>query len=487
MSEPNGPGSNDTNPKKHNEHEVTDPITHLPLTIHDADNVELERIPPPPSFSEKMIREKSGADMKEETNARHSDMEDAVEEIVHGNWWEDPIGDQRRTRMQTSGVAAVSAALGAFGSLLLWSFIDKLLGSGGGGRTSWIGFFFAPFACCFLGLGVGAAAMSLGIYQHRPEPEAESQIKNHDPHEVVSNTLNTLYLNTYSFCSQTKSQNRDETSPESAEWLNSFLHSVWPIVNPALFTSISDMLEDAMQVTLPKLVHGVRVADMGQGSESVRILGVRWLNAGSAAKDVDGMKAEEGDFVNMEIALAYRAKETTSKGIRGRSANAHLLMEFFVSGGVMIPVWVDLTGFLATARVRFQLTPNPPFLSLMTVTLLGLPKVTLNCTPLAKGFLNVMDIPGLSNWIQSSINMAVQEYVAPKSLTMDLKTLLMGREKMDTNAAGVIIVTVCRAEDFKDGDGGKVFKSAEGKKGDLYVTLGWSKWGKPLWSTRYVF
>ncbi|KAF4614105.1 hypothetical protein D9613_007866 [Agrocybe pediades] len=469
MSEPNGPGSNDKNPTKHNEHQVTDPVTHLPLTIHDADQVELERIPPPPStIDEKKIREQRGADTKEETNARHSDMEDVVEEMVHGKWWEDPIGDQRRTRTQTSAVAAVSAALGSFASLVLWSLTGKLFGSGDG-RMSWFSFFLTPFMCCFLGIGVGAVSMSLGLYQHRPDPLVESQIKeNHDPHKLE------------------KATNKDETSPESAEWLNAFLHSVWPVVNPALFTSVADMLEDAMQVTLPKLVHGVRVADIGQGSESVRILGIRWLDAGSAAKDVDGMKAEEGDFVNMEIAMAYRAKETTSKGIRGRSANAHLLMEFFVSGGVMIPVWVDLTGFLATMRVRFQLTPNPPFLSLMTLTLLGLPKVTLKCTPLAKGFLNVMDIPGLSNWIQSSINLAVQEYVAPKSLTMDLKTLLMGREKMDTDAVGVVVVTICNAEGFKDGDGGKILKSSEGQKGDVYVTIGWSKWGKPLWSSRVV-
>jgi len=288
------------------------------------------------------------------------------------------------------------------------------------------------------------------------------------------------------FFVQEKTLNKSESAPESAKWLNSFLHSLWPIVNPSLFTSVADMLEDTMQATLPKMIHGVRVADVGQGSEAIRILGIRWLDAGSAAKDVDGMKAEEGDFINMELAVAYRAKDTTSKGIRGRSANAHLLMEFFVSGGMVIPVWVDLTGFLATVRVRFQLTPNPPFLSMMTLTLLGLPKVTMKCTPLAKNFLNVMDVPGLNNWLQSSINLAVQEYVAPRSLNMDLKTILMGRPKMDTDAVGVVVLTVRRAEGFKEGDDGKLLKSSEGQKGDAYVTIGWSKWGKPLWSTRYA-
>jgi Ca2+-dependent lipid-binding protein len=247
------------------------------------------------------------------------------------------------------------------------------------------------------------------------------------------------------------------------------------------------MLEDALQATLPKPIHGVRVADIGQGSEPMRILGIRWLDAGEAAEEKDGMKAEEGDFVNLEVAVSYRSRSTKGSGLRDRSGNAHLLTEFLVAGGMVLPVWVELTGMLATARIRIQLTPNPPFFSLLTLTLLGQPKTTMICTPLAKNFLNVMDIPGLSGWLQRSVDAAIAEYVAPMSLNMDLKTILMGREKMDTDAMGVIIITIRSAKDFKEGDAGILFTSRNGKKGDGYVTAGWSKWGKPLWSTRSVF
>ncbi|KAK0485958.1 hypothetical protein IW261DRAFT_1548948 [Armillaria novae-zelandiae] len=240
--------------------------------------------------------------------------------------------------------------------------------------------------------------------------------------------------------------------PETAAWLNSFLATVWPIINPALFTSVSDMLEDALQATLPKLVHGVRVADIGQGSEPLRILGVRSLNADETA-------------VNLELAVAM-------PGLTGRSRNAHLLMEFYLSGGVVLPVWVELTGLVAKMRLRVQLMPNPPFLSFMTLTLLGQPK-------LAKNFLNIMDIPGLSDWLQSAIDMAVGQYVAPRSLNLDLKTLLTGKEKTDTDAIGVIVITLKSAEGFRNGDEGK-------KQGDPYVSVGWGKWGKPFCSTRII-
>ena len=289
--------------------------------------------------------------------------------------------------------------------------------------------------------------------------------------------------------SQKTSTKKPQKAPESAAWMNNLMSSIWPIVNPALFNSVADMLEDVMQGSLPKLVKGVRVADFGQGNESMRILGVRWLEAGDAAEDKHGMSGEEGDFANFEIAVAYRARpgkqSASSGGLRRRSQNAHLLIEFWTAGGLRLPVWVEVKGFLATMRVRFQLTPNPPFLSLATITFLGQPKVKVSCVPMAKNFLNVMDLPFVDTYLQKSIDEAVGMYVAPRSLTLDLKTLLTGREKMDTEAIGTLYVRVISSVSFKDGDGGKQWLPASHKRGDPYVTVGWGKYGKALWTTRY--
>ena len=88
--------------------------------------------------------------------------------------------------------------------------------------------------------------------------------------------------------------------------------------------------------------------------------------------------------------------------------------------------------------------------------------------------------------LSDAINSVAEMYVAPRSLTLDLKTLLSGREKMDTDAVGVLIVTIKRAHGFQNGDKVKFWQKQGDQKGDLYVTLSWSKWGKPLWSTRCV-
>ena len=133
--------------------------------------------------------------------------------------------------------------------------------------------------------------------------------------------------------------------------------------------------------------------------------------------------------------------------------------------------------------MRLQLTPDPPFFSLCTLTFLGQPKVDLSCVPLIKKGPNLMDLPLISHFVQSSVDAAMAEYVAPKSLTLDLKDMLMGDDfKKDTNARGVIMVTIKRAFDFKEGDAGITF--IKNGSADPYVSVGWAKFGKPLWSSR---
>ncbi|KAF6745721.1 meiotically up-regulated 190 protein [Ephemerocybe angulata] len=443
-----------------NQRLVTDPVTHQRVQIRDVSKLELEQLPPPPTDKEE--KERIAADDGASSDKRHERMDALVQEITHGNWWDDPLGDQRRTRVQTALVAGASAGAGAFGGILCyWSLMGR-----GSGLT--IDLIALVIGCICLSGAVAFASVSFRLIQE--DAKTAPDVKDHERKDIR----------------RLLEHNGSSDGPETVAWLNCFLKSLWPIVNPALFVSVADILEDSLQATLPKFIYGVRVADLGQGSEPIRLLGIRWLDAGKAGKEVEGMQAEEGDYINLETSVAFRAKETTGKGLRGRSANLHILMEFYLAGGVVLPAWVELTALLATTRMRISLTPNPPFLSMMTLTLLGKPKVTLKCTPLAKNFLNVMDIPMLSNWIQSSIDSVMEEYVAPRSINLDLKAMLAGRPKMDTDALGVVIITIRKAQGFWEEQPKTFLKNPMAKGADLYITAGWSKWGKPLWSTRII-
>jgi Ca2+-dependent lipid-binding protein len=92
-------------------------------------------------------------------------------------------------------------------------------------------------------------------------------------------------------------------------------------------------------------------------------------------------------------------------------------------------------------RLRLQLAPGPPFFSLCTLTFIGQPRADLSCVPLSKYLLNLMNVPLISSFVQTSIDAALAKYVVPKSLTLDLKDMLIGDDfKKDTVTRGVIVI-----------------------------------------------
>ncbi|KAF2876244.1 meiotically up-regulated gene 190 protein [Massariosphaeria phaeospora] len=509
---------NETDPKKARkamkkfnadgtERQVTDPVTHLPVKIHDFTTKEMKRTPHngPPAGSEHQSATGGAAMNKSEhdLNEEAQDAQDAhtvMEALFPPPDFEvtrEELTDVYKKAM-TAGLGIVSVSLTAV--VALFQFTRS--------STGWSRAFFTLVE---IGVSLGvSAAVILGVRQW-----TENKIRGVWDTEVW-----------HAERQQGKKLAKSQTA-ESAQWLNSLLASIWPLINPDLFLSVSDTLEDVMQASLPKMVRMVSVDDIGQGSEALRILGVRWLPTGAAAKSVSqdgqlqsnneekndrsvpgegevqsdlddknqddegegenidqGMEAEEGDFVNVEIAFAYRPS-TGRKGMKERAKNAHLYMAFYMFANVKLPVWVELHGMVGTMRLRLQLTPDPPFFSLCTLTFLGQPRVDLACIPLIKKGPNLMDLPLISSFVQSSVDAAMAEYVAPKSLTLDLKDMLMGDDfKKDTNARGVLAITIKHASDFKQGDAG--FGPFKGGSADPYVSVGWAKFGKPLWSTRVL-
>lgn len=59
--------------------------------------------------------------------------------------------------------------------------------------------------------------------------------------------------------------------------------------------------------------------------------------------------------------------------------------------------------------------------------------------PLVQKGLNIMDLPLISSFVQTSVDAAAAEYVAPKSIAVPLKDILAGRDyKLDPRARGII-------------------------------------------------
>ncbi|TFK47021.1 hypothetical protein OE88DRAFT_1666844 [Heliocybe sulcata] len=315
-------------------------------------------------------------------------------------------------------------------------------------------------------------------------------------------------------------QQRGETfsppTPESVEWMNALLKLVWGLINPDMFVPVIDMVEDVLQASLPNFIEAVRLTDVGQGTNPVRIVSMRalpdqpghpkypqeeWVgldkdtqskikaeqeNKKSQAQNADPAAAEidndqSGDYLNYEISLSYQALPGQSRRLRFH--NIHICLEFFLSAfdwfRVPIPIYAIVEGFVATARMRVQFVQQPPFVRNLTVTLMGVPQVEVSVEPFTTKLPNVLDLPLVKGFVEMAIAAACAEFVAPKSMTINLAQMLMGDGiKKDTKALGVLVVTIHHAEDI----------SAQDSNGlsDPYIVLAYAKFGKPLYSTRII-
>ncbi|KAM7200717.1 hypothetical protein V8F20_005219 [Naviculisporaceae sp. PSN 640] len=507
----------------HGGREVTDPVTHLPITIHDMTDKMLksapENQPGVGTVADHRTSTGGGAGSKSSEQLEHEKREmDSGHEGMRTLFPPPDFEDTKQELMRVYKDALMFGLAGASVLGLLALMAVSFIGPSGLGKLGSTGLGGIAIAWAVAAGGIlFLVNQTTGWLTMKVEAIFEDETWDSARQQEISSTRS------------------GQEMPESVAWLNSLLASVWPLINPDLFASIVDTLEDVMQASLPKVVRMVSVDDIGQGSEAFRILGVKWLPTGAANKSVgsdgslenpkgdndrtvsgqgeshdsgnggeverggqekddkeqeedqeaieEGMEAEEGDFVNMELAFSYRAR-SSGKSLKKKVRNAHLYLKFYLPGGIAVPVWVELRGIVGIMRVRLQLTPDPPFFELCTLTFLGQPRADLSCVPLSKHSLNLMDVPLISSFVQSAIDAALAEYVAPKSLTLDLKDMLMGEDfKKDTLTRGVIMVFVKQARGFKHGDGG--ITSSSGTS-DSYVTVSWGKFGKPVGCTRII-
>ncbi|OIW26637.1 hypothetical protein CONLIGDRAFT_634886 [Coniochaeta ligniaria NRRL 30616] len=508
--------------------EVTDPVTHLPVMMRDMTDRDLTAAPENEPGAGTHHRRKTGA-----ANKSQEELDAEQDELNRGTagmrrLFPPPDFEDTKNEMARVYRIAIGAGLGIISAIALLALVvistlhsghtqrtNWFAGDDHGRKASWSWMWITITLTSTAAIAFGVTFVISSWLSKKVESIFDDETWDADRNE------------------EDKTVESDAELPESTAWLNSLLSSVWPLINPDLFSSLADTLEDVMQASLPKVVRMVSVDDLGQGSEAFRILGIRWLPTAAAGQSVDkqgnlksskgndraapgegqiedgekndqsqksdgekqntnaqeeeamreGMEAEEGDFVNLELAFAYRAR-SSGKSIQSKAKNAHLYLKFYLPGGIAVPVWVELKGMIGIMRLRLQLTPDPPFFELCTLTFLGQPRASLSCVPLSKHSLNLMDVPLLSSFVQSSIDAALAEYVAPKSLTLNLKDMLVGDDfKKDTSARGVVMVHIKYAKDFKDGDGG--IGPMQGSS-DSYVTVAWGKFGKPISSTRII-
>ena len=358
--------------RDHAPREVTDPVTHLKVMVHDTTDKELQTVPenePAPGSNHRSATSAS-TDFKTQPELDQERQEQQATHIQMEKLFPPP--SLAATKENIASVYSLAFTVGLV-SLLLIALVllvgSHLITGRSDRQSSWSRILLLSSLLLVFGVIAGGGII-WGI------------------RGWLLNRINDIWDDeVWDSARKQEQENVNSPTPESTQWFNSLLSSIWPLINPDLFTSLADTLEDVMQASLPKLVRMVSVEDLGQGNEAIRILGIRWLPTGAAAKTVskdgevkndreesdrkvpgqgevddetkpddegsskdgqskgdeqkdgdeqnvaEGMEAEQGDFVNIEVGFSYRAS-SSGKGIKEKSKNAHLFLAFYLPGGI---------------------------------------------------------------------------------------------------------------------------------------------------------
>lgn len=87
-----------------------------------------------------------------------------------------------------------------------------------------------------------------------------------------------------------------------------------------------------------------------------------------------------------------------------------------------IPIWIAVESIVGTVRLRCQMVSQPPFIRNVTFTLMGVPAIEASAIPLAKALPNVLDLPLISGFVQSSIAAATSIYASPAQLVLSRRS-----------------------------------------------------------------
>jgi Ca2+-dependent lipid-binding protein len=282
--------------------------------------------------------------------------------------------------------------------------------------------------------------------------------------------------------------------PESVEWMNSLVETLWATLQQSFFDGIAEQVNDMIKPYIPENIPAtVKITELGHGCHSVRVLSMRSLpdsefgdlvpthgldKSGSVeqAKERENAAAREegGVFYNLEIAIAYHESP-----FRPRKDHMHVDILAMV-GPVPVPIYVHVKEFLATIRIRLQMHPDLPFLKNVTFALTENPKVN-SCVSLgAPWALDLLNLPIIDNLLVSQIDAASADFVQPKSMSLDMTVYVGGSDqKENTDAIGVLFVKIHRARNLAKQD-------TRGPGADPYLTIAFSKYEKPMYATRII-
>ncbi|WWD03589.1 hypothetical protein V865_001643 [Kwoniella europaea PYCC6329] len=220
--------------------------------------------------------------------------------------------------------------------------------------------------------------------------------------------------------------------------------------------------------------------DLQQHEEKQGVYGERKHGGqNDEAIDMNEDDPNAGQYVNYQVGFEYKRSRDAEKKGRGLHCLAYFGWGIKGVAGSEIPVYIDVLSIKGTVNLRLLLSATPPFVRTGTFSFPKLPEYDVSAQPLKKGAFNAMEIPGMKQYVKQSITEVASAFVSPQSYTLDLDRLLLGQESaLRTTNIGVLRIIIHNAEDLPKVD---TMGSC-----DPYVSIGMSKYHKPVFSTRTI-
>ncbi|KAJ3410019.1 hypothetical protein HDV05_004126 [Chytridiales sp. JEL 0842] len=234
---------------------------------------------------------------------------------------------------------------------------------------------------------------------------------------------------------------RLENETETVEWVNKFLQRMWVQMEPGLSESLKLTIDGQLSANKPGFLEDLSLSIFTLGSTPPRIESIRTINA--TADDVHIMDWDLNFTPVDEDQMSKRQREL------GDVRNSRIEIVAKIGKGIAViplPIVVGDFEFKAQMRIGFKYMSKFPHIKTIEYSFLTTPKVDFILRPLKA--LDMMDLPGLSNFLSDTIGYALSGFVEPHKNYFDMDGFFNGTSA--DCVSGVLRITLYEAKDLKN-------------------------------------
>lgn len=224
---------------------------------------------------------------------------------------------------------------------------------------------------------------------------------------------------------------------ETMEWFNDIAEKIWRSVDPRIFITVEDILEDTFARVAPSVIKASRVSDFDLGTASPRI---EKLQIFPPSPD----QPPESIFGECEFSLRADDSTEPTPGSSVRHATAPgVSIRFKTRVNASLDVRGELTKLSGKIRFNIVTSPDMPFVSTVTISFTKAPTIETAVMPISER-LNIMRLPMLKTLVNEGVKLGFKQLVDPESLTIDVAKIMATQS--DTAAIGLVRAEIRQAK-----------------------------------------